>query len=219
MAALFFCPLRASRKRALLPVPFAYYDRLSAARKRIYRASDAIDTLALPPEVSAGESVARIRSALVADDRGALRRACQDLADLLTRGYRVPPLAIRVLAQRPADDYGELHGLYEPEDGGKPATISVWMRTAARGQVVAFKTFLRTLCHEICHHLDYELYALEETFHTEGFYKRESGLANALLALEAPGVAEASSGATQASPDAARAATAAVRSGPTGRTR
>jgi len=38
------------------------------------------------------------------------------------------------------------------------------------------------LIHELCHHLDYELYALEETFHTEGFYKRESSLVAALLA-------------------------------------
>jgi len=28
----------------------------------------------------------------------------------------------------------------------------------------------------LCHHLDYELYRLPETFHTEGFYKRESSL-------------------------------------------
>jgi hypothetical protein len=50
------------------------------------------------------------------------------------------------------------------------------MRTVARKQVVAFKTFLRTILHELCHHLDYELYKLPETFHTEGFYKRESSL-------------------------------------------
>jgi hypothetical protein len=30
--------------------------------------------------------------------------------------------------------------------------------------------------HELCHHLDYELYNLPETFHTQGFYKRESSL-------------------------------------------
>ena len=41
---------------------------------------------------------------------------------------------------------------------------------------------VRTLLHEVCHHLDYELYKLEETFHTEGFYKRESSLVVALLA-------------------------------------
>jgi len=37
----------------------------------------------------------------------------------------------------------------------------------------------------VCHHLDYELFALEETFHTDGFYRRESSLANAMLAAEA----------------------------------
>ena len=59
------------------------------------------------------------------------------------------------------------------------------MRTAQKKQVVAFRSFLRTVVHEVCHHLDYELYKLPETFHTEGFYKRESALANALLAQEA----------------------------------
>jgi hypothetical protein len=66
--------------------------------------------------------------------------------------------------------------LYEPFDDGTPPLITVWMRTVARKQVVAFKTFVRTLLHELCHHLDYELLKLPETFHTEGFYKRESTL-------------------------------------------
>jgi len=166
-------------------MPFAYYNRLTAAQKRIYRASDAIESIALPPGASPGDDVAAIRAGLAADDRAAVQRACQRIVDALTAGYRVPPLRMRVLAQRPADDYGELHGLYEPEDGPTPARVSVWMRTARKRQVVAFKSFLRTVCHEVCHHLDYELFALEETFHTDGFYKRESSLANALLASEA----------------------------------
>ena len=94
----------------------------------------------------------------------------------------MPRLRLRVLAKRPVDGYGELHGLYEPEEGRTPPRITVWMRTAQRLQVVAFKTFLRTVIHELCHHLDYELFALEETFHTDGFYKRESSLVVALLA-------------------------------------
>ncbi|MDQ2917183.1 MAG: hypothetical protein M3R40_08495 [Pseudomonadota bacterium] len=166
-------------------MPFAYYQRLTAAQKRVYRTSDAIESIALPREVALGPEVASIRSALVADDREALARTCQRIADALTSGYRVPPIRMRVLAQRPSGDYGELHGLYEPESDRAPARISVWMRTARKRQVVAFKSFLRTVCHELCHHLDYELFALEETFHTDGFYKRESSLANALLASEA----------------------------------
>jgi hypothetical protein len=42
--------------------------------------------------------------------------------------------------------------------------------------------------HSLCHHLDYELYKLPETFHTEGFYKRESSLLHQLqTSIAAPG--------------------------------
>ena len=167
-------------------MPFAYYSRLSAARQRIYRQSDAIETLDLPAGVAAGATVAHIRASLSGDDRAAVQTACQVLINALVAGYCVPPIRVRVLAKRPADDTGELHGLYEPDDAGKLARITVWMRTAARKDVVAFKTFLRTLIHEICHHLDYELYKMPETFHTEGFYKRESSLVKALLREESP---------------------------------
>ena len=166
-------------------MPFAYYDRLSDARKRIYRRSDAIGSLGLPPDVDAGATIALIRAALAIGDRLAVQRAATRLMAALTAGYKVPPVRVRVLARRPADDYGELHGLYEPGEGRARAVVTVWMRTARRQQVVAFKTFLRTLTHELAHHLDYELFLLEETFHTEGFYQRESSLANALLAQAA----------------------------------
>ena len=55
------------------------------------------------------------------------------------------------------------------------------MRTAQRRQVVAFRTFLRTFVHEVCHHLDYELYELRESFHTQGFFQRESSLYRQLM--------------------------------------
>jgi len=164
---------------------FAYYDRLSPARKRIYRKSDAIESLGVPRGVATGFLIAQIRAALAAEDRADAQLACQRLVNALVDGYKVPAVRVRVLTQRPSGDYGELHGLYEPEEGRTKARITVWMRTVHRRQVVAFKTFLRTLVHELCHHLDYELFALEETFHTEGFYKRESSLSNALLATEA----------------------------------
>jgi hypothetical protein len=163
-------------------MPFAYYAKLSAARQRIYRRSDAIERLDPPAGVQVGACVARLRESLARDDRAGVQLASQGLIDALVAGYAVPRIRVRVLAQRPADETGELHGLYEPGEGRAPAQITVWMRTAARRDVVAFKTFLRTLVHELCHHLDYELFELPETFHTEGFYKRESTLANALFA-------------------------------------
>ena len=160
---------------------FAYYDRLSPSRQRTYRKSDAIDRIGLPAGIDAAAAIAAIAAGLVQDRRADVQVACQDLIDALVAGYHVPPVRVQVLATRPADSSGELHGLYEPEEGRSRARISVWMRTAQKQRVVAFKTFLRTLIHELCHHLDYELFALEETFHTEGFYKRESQLVAALL--------------------------------------
>ncbi|HVE51262.1 MAG TPA: hypothetical protein VNG69_16795 [Casimicrobiaceae bacterium] len=165
-------------------MPFDYYARLSPAHKRIYRQSDAIIALGLPRECELGGIVAEIRVGLATDRRPLIQRACQRLCDTLTEGYKVPPVRVIVLERRPSDDYGELHGLYEPEEGRRRARITVWMRTAAKQQVVAFRSFLRTVVHELLHHLDYELFALEETFHTDGFYKRESSLANALFAQE-----------------------------------
>ena len=162
-------------------MPFAYYDKLSRGRQRIYRKSDAIETLGIPPGLALGGAIAAIAHALRREHRTSAQSACQSLVDALVEGYRVPAVRVKVLLRRPADDYGELHGLYEPEEEGTRACITLWMRTAQKKQVVAFKTFLRTLIHEVCHHLDYELFALEETFHTEGFYKRESTLVSALL--------------------------------------
>jgi len=163
-------------------MPFAYYARLSRAQQATYRRSDAIVTLALPPGLDPADAVRGIAAALQSERRADVRRHCQALASALATGYAVPPIVIKVLAARPSDDYGELHGLYDPCEASPPSTITLWMRTAARRRVVAFRSFVRTLAHEFNHHLDYEMWKLDETFHTEGFYKRESALANALFA-------------------------------------
>ncbi|HET7731362.1 MAG TPA: hypothetical protein VFK48_15140 [Usitatibacter sp.] len=161
---------------------FAYYDDLSARSKRTYRRSDAILRIEVPG-IAELEPLARaIAPALEAADREGVERACQALVAALNARLGTPPVAVRVLERRPANNQGELQGLYEPDEvTGGHARISVWMRTARREQVVRFRTFLRTLLHEVAHHLDYELYRLEETFHTQGFYARESTLMKELL--------------------------------------
>jgi hypothetical protein len=157
-------------------MPFAYFDRLSPARKRIYLRSDSIERVDLPRSPSAERLVKDMEAALASENRGEAERFAQALLNDLCARLKVPRVRVRVLSVRPSGNWGELHGLYEPFDDGTPPLITVWMRTVAKKQVVAFKTFLRTVLHELCHHLDYELYKLPETFHTEGFYKRESSL-------------------------------------------
>lgn len=163
-------------------MPFAYYDKLSAADQRVYRKSDAIKRIELPEIASLMPLAAAVEPALADAQRAALERACQALVDAINRQLGLPNVAVRVLERRPSNSYSELQGLYEPDEvTGGVARITVWMRTAQRVQVVKFRTFLRTLVHEVCHHLDYEHYKLPETFHTEGFYARESALMRELL--------------------------------------
>lgn len=162
-------------------MPFAYYARLSASRKRIYDHSDAIARIDLPDAAMLRPLVAPLEAALKAEQRAGAERLCAALAAGIVGQLNTAPIHVQVLAVRPSSDRGELHGLYLPEDEGKVAVIKLWMRTAKNRRVVAFRSFLRTLLHELCHHLDYEFYRLEETFHTEGFYKRESSLFHQLV--------------------------------------
>lgn len=159
---------------------FDYYNRLSAKKQSVYRQSDEITEIRLPDPQPLRPAAQSLVAALKSEDRGTVQALSQQIADGIIAQLKVPPLRIQVLAVRPSDDWGELHGLYLPEEDGKTAKIQLWMRTAKQKRVVAYKSFLRTLLHELCHHLDYELYRFPETFHTEGFYSRESSLLHQL---------------------------------------
>ena len=160
---------------------FAYFNRLSASAKKVYLASDAIREVALPNAEMLRPLLPILREALLREDHRAVSAACDALVLGIARLMRVPEVTVVVLAERPRRKGSELHGLYTAAPGRKPQ-IKVWMRTAAFGRVVAFKTFLRTLLHEVLHHLDYTHYRFRDSFHTQGFYARESSLVRLLTA-------------------------------------
>ncbi len=160
---------------------FSYYNKLSSAQKRVYRKSDEIHAVPLVDGRTFQPLIARLASALEQEDRAQTEEICRALALGLANGLGVPPLRLKVLPARPAGGWGELHGLYELAQGRASAVITLWMRTARHKRVVAFRTFLRTFLHEFCHHLDYHRYGLDDSFHTEGFYKRESSLFHQLV--------------------------------------
>src|SRR5499426_2675687 len=144
-------------------MPFAYFERLSRRQQGIYLKSDRITAVPLPKAA-------------------ALRPLVVELG--------VPSVRVTVLSARPHAKWGELHGLYESTGKpGKPPTITLWMRTARQKRVVAFRTFLRTLLHEMGHHLDYTLLKLGDSLHTQGFYQRESHLFHQLVTDGRPGMA------------------------------
>ncbi len=163
-------------------MPFAYFKRLNRAQQTIYLRSDAITAVPLSSPEALRPRVAALAAALAGEERAATEAAAQQLVSALAGALRLPPVRVQVLAARPHARWGELHGLYEAEPrSGKAPLITLWMRTAKQRRVVAFRTFLRTLLHEVGHHLDYAGLALGDSFHTEGFYARESHLFHQLV--------------------------------------
>lgn len=160
---------------------FPYFKRLSRRNQHIYQRSDTITEVPLGDPAMLSAVSRELAADLVRDDRAGVESCCGRLvAELLRRLEVGKPVEVLVLDRRPSDATSELHGLYTQDESGR-AQIRVWMRTAALARVVAHRTFLRTLLHEVCHHLDFELYGLTESFHTEGFFRRESSLARQLL--------------------------------------
>src|SRR5712692_2906563 len=154
---------------------FAYYARLTRAQQAVYRKSDGITDVRLQRPTDLHPLVGALDTALRAEDRAETQRATDHLVRGLTEALAMPPVKVEVLAARPHAKWGELHGLYTAERGKIPK-IQLWMRTAKQKRVVAFRTYLRTMLHEVGHHVDYALLRLPDSFHTEGFYKRESSL-------------------------------------------
>src|SRR5207245_5432946 len=172
---------RPGRRRARVPrktqaalhrslMPFSYYARLSRSQQAIYRKSDEIAEVRLPQPAALHPAVESLTTALASEDRVTVQHATDRLIRGLTDALGLPAVEVQVLAARPHAKWGELHGLYTVERGKTP-TIQLWMRTAKQRRVVAFRTYLRTLLHEVGHHLDYALLHLRDSYHTEGFYK------------------------------------------------
>ena len=158
----------------------AWYRRLPPSLQRVAAASDRVSSLPLHAGPALAEAVALLPAALRSEQSATVEALAQRIADGVCGSLGVSPLRVRVEGQRPHDQRGELHGLYVPANGARADRITLWMRTAKRGQVVAYRTFLRTLLHELCHHLDYTYLHLKDSLHTQGFYQRESSLFAAL---------------------------------------
>jgi len=158
--------------------------------------SDRLTSLAVPHDDRLPALARSIESAMKDGKSTLFRQACTELLTLAADLYKVQRPEVRVLAARPlrVREGGwatELFGDYSPE----AILIRVWMRTAVRKQVTSFGTFLSTLCHEFCHHLDYQHFRFRDSWHTRGFYERTGVLyhhmrgtpAKRLFWLRAPG--------------------------------
>lgn len=159
---------------------FSYYARLSAKDKAIYRKGDEIKEVRLPDRAALAPLVDALDESLKTGIRVRVAKATANLTDAVLRQLKAPPAHVKVREVRPDIHGGELHGLYTYGTKKDLPTIEVWMRTNSKEQVVKFKTFLRTLVHEIGHHLDLTILKLGDSFHNDGFFRRESSFVRQL---------------------------------------
>jgi hypothetical protein len=134
--------------------------------------SDRLQMLSLPADGRLAALATMIETGMRAGATRDVATACNEFLRTAVDFYRVPECAVRVLAARPLRvrerSTIELFGDYHPDR----RLIRVWMRTAVRKDITSFGTFLSTLCHEFCHHLDFHRFPFGNSWHTRGFYQR-----------------------------------------------
>lgn len=134
--------------------------------------SDQLNRIEVPQDARLRTAAMQIESVMKAG-RGDIGQACTVFLETAAEFYRVQKPRVRVLAARPLRTHEsgwtiELFGDYASDS----MLIRIWTRTAVRKQVTSFGTFLSTLCHEFCHHLDSQLLGFRHSPHTRGFYER-----------------------------------------------
>ncbi len=138
--------------------------------------SDRIKRSKPPPDGRLLAITKSIESAMKSGTTADVRRACTEFLETASEFYKVQTCGVRVLAARPLrvrENWStELFGDYTPQT----VLIRIWMRTAVRKEVTSFGTFISTLCHEFCHHLDFQRFGFSDSWHTRGFYERAAAL-------------------------------------------
>jgi hypothetical protein len=142
----------------------------------LFNQSDRTATLPLPPHPALLVPTQSIEDGIKSGNAHEVRGGCEQFLELLSRFYQVSPCSVRVLASRPLrireNWSSELFGDYDPSS----MAIRVWMRTAVKKDITSLGTFLSTLCHEYCHHLDFQHFRFPDSWHTRGFYQRAAAL-------------------------------------------
>jgi hypothetical protein len=148
-----------------------------AALLSAFVASDELRHFPVPSGDRLRTAAKSIEAAMQGDAGTLVQQACDEFLNIASEFYGVPKPGIRALATRPlrvreGGWASELFGDYTPETH----LIRVWVRTAILKQVTSFGTFLNTLCHEFCHHLDFQRFGWPDSYHTRGFYQRTAAL-------------------------------------------
>lgn len=145
--------------------------------------SNKIPALEYHPASRERELTGKLIASTTAKEREALG---QKLLDEICRSLKIPRAHLRVFAERqPHKLRGgklayKLYGVYRCDS----AVIEIANLTSIRKQVVAGKTFLDTLIHELMHHIDRKFLRIPSTPHSPGFYARIEDMKTKLMRMK-----------------------------------
>ena len=145
--------------------------------------SNKIPALGYQPAAGERELSVKLIASTCAHEREALG---QKLIDNICRSLKIPRVRLRVFEERqPHKLRGgklayKLYGVYHCDS----ALIEIANLTSIRKQVVAGKTFLDTLIHELMHHIDRKFLRIPSTPHSPGFYARIEDLKTKLMRMK-----------------------------------
>ena len=145
--------------------------------------SNKFPALEYRPKAQERELTGKLIESQSASEREALG---QNLLDSICRSLDIPRARLRVFAERQPHKLHEgklaykLYGVYNCRN----ATIEIANLTSIRKQVVAGKTFLDTLIHELMHHIDRKFLRIPTTPHSPGFYARIEDLKTKLMRMK-----------------------------------
>ncbi len=153
----------------------------NAQARKDYARSNAATEIDVTITPAIASAAGRIRLALTARDPALVMAAALTFVGQLCDKAEIPRIPVKIAPRRKRAGKTEFYGWCGPK------FITVYLRTAERGRFVAFRTFLKTICHEFCHHYDWKALRMDNSFHTKGFYKRVNALYRGLLAaIERP---------------------------------
>jgi hypothetical protein len=151
----------------------------SILKKANYHRSNAITKIKFKPSDFAKDLTQKILQSSSAEER---QRLSDDLLDELAdlAGIDIVKLEISDEKQHHRRRGGKIsmrqYGYYKPDK----KYIYITNRTAARGQILAPKSFLNTLLHEWIHHYDFCKLKIN-SIHSKGFYARLKDLSQKLI--------------------------------------
>ena len=90
-------------------MPFPYYDNLSAAKKRIYRKSAAIESIPVKNPSDIHPVTVKLKKSLEDNKRRDVAKHASEICRLVCEGLDTETLIVKISSKRPSNSTEELH--------------------------------------------------------------------------------------------------------------